>query len=158
MREAVCICRLIRHRSDGQRLGDEQLAGHRQGAITAGDRLSKLAQRPQWTRCSVIPGGLLIRQGYLAGFDMNAAIKRIRKRLERSKIHGRIVLGGLDVSLNVEANVITGWQFHIYLIVEGKNDAALQKAIKDALPPEPTALEPYDFLEVSDPLRAVTYL
>ena len=53
---------------------------------------------------------------------------------------------------------ITGWQFHIYLIVEGKNDAALQKAIKDALPPEPTALEPYDFLEVSDPLRAVTYL
>ena len=75
----------------------------------------------------------MIRQGHLAGFDMNAAIKRIRKRLERSKIHGRIVLGGLDVSLNVEANVITGWQFHIYLIVEGKNDAALQKAIKDAL-------------------------
>jgi len=46
MREAVCRCRLIRHRSDGQRLGDEQLAGHRQAAITAGDRLWKLAELP----------------------------------------------------------------------------------------------------------------
>jgi hypothetical protein len=124
----------------------------------AGEAIKIVAQRPQWTRCSVISNGLLIPYGTLAGFDMNATIKRIRKRLERSKIHGRIVLGGLDVSLNIESNVIAGWQFHIYLIVEGENDAVLQKAIKDVLPPEPTAHEPYDFLEVSDPLGAVTYL
>jgi hypothetical protein len=67
-------------------------------------------------------------------------------------------LGALDVSLNIEANVVAGWQFHIYLIVEGENDAVLQKAIKDALRPEPTALAPYDFRGVSDSLSAVTYL
>jgi hypothetical protein len=123
----------------------------------SGEAIKVMLQRSNWTRCSVITKGLLVPYGQLAHFDLNAAIKRLRKRIERSKLYGRIVLGGMDVSLNIENNVIVGWQFHLYLTVEGKDDAKLQQAVKDAFPPEPTALAPYDFSEITDPLEVVTY-
>lgn len=122
-----------------------------------GEAIKIVARRPCWTRCSIIAKSLLIPYGQLVQFDLGAAVKRIRKRLERSAIHGRIVLGGLDVSLNVESNVIIGWQMHLYLLIEGRNNVALRRAIKKAFPPEPSALHPYDFAEVTDPLGAVTY-
>jgi hypothetical protein len=123
----------------------------------AGEAVKIILQRPYWTRCSVITKGLLVPYGQLAKFDLTAAVKRIRKRLERSKSRDRIVLGGLDVSLNIESNVIKGWQFHLYLIVDGQNDAKLQQAIRDAFPPEPTAQVPYDFAQITDPLDVITY-
>jgi hypothetical protein len=123
-----------------------------------GEATKIMVQRPDWTRCSIIPMGLLVPYGRLHTFDLEAAIKRLRKRMQRSALRGRVVLGGLDISLNLENNVIAGWQFHAYLIVEGwKEDSQLQQAIKDAFPPEPTALVPYDFEEVTDPLAAITY-
>jgi hypothetical protein len=114
----------------------------------AGEAIKILAERPQWTRCSVIPEGMLTPYDRLAEFDLAAAIKRIRKRLERSELRGRIVLGAIDVSLNLQNNAIQGWQFHLYLIVEGANDQKLRKAIKAVFPPEPTASVPYDFQEI----------
>jgi hypothetical protein len=122
-----------------------------------GEAIKIIAQHPHWTRCSIITKGLLVPYGQLAKFDLNAAVKRIRKRLERSDARGRVVLGALDISLNLSSNVIAGWQLHLYLIVEGKNDEALQEAIRAAFQPEPTALASYDFAEVSDPLEAITY-
>jgi len=122
-----------------------------------GEAIKIIAQRTHWTRCSIITEGLLVPYGRLPKFDLNAAVKRMRKRLERSEIRGRIVLGALDVSLNIENGVIAGWQFHGYLIVEGQKDAPLQQAVKHAFPPEPSALAPYDFVEVSDPIEVVTY-
>ena len=123
----------------------------------AGEAVKILLQRPLWTRCSIITKGLLVPYGQLANFDLNAVIKRLRKRIQRSTLHGRAVLGGLDVSLNIEKNAIVGWQFHPYLIVEGEDDAGLQQAVKDAFPEEPTALVPYDFAEITDPLEVITY-
>ena len=122
-----------------------------------GEAVKILLHRPDWTRCSVITKGLLVPYGRLANFDVHLEIKRLRKRIQRSALHGRIVLGGLDVSLNIENNVIVGWQFHPYLIVEGKDDASLEQAVKDAFPPEPTALAPYDFAQITDPLEVITY-
>ncbi|MFL6795810.1 MAG: hypothetical protein ACJ8F3_00185 [Xanthobacteraceae bacterium] len=88
---------------------------------------------------------------------MNATVKRVRKRLERSGLRDRIVLGGLDVSLNVEKNAIAGWQWHLYLLVEGRRDEQFASAIREAFPPEPTALAPYDLAEAKDYIEAVTY-
>jgi len=122
-----------------------------------GEAIKIMVQRPHWTRCSIITKGLLVPYGQLANFDLDAAVKRIRKRLERSDARGRVVLGALDISLNLSSNVIAGWQLHLYLIVEGKNDEGLQQAIRAAFQPEPTALAPYNFAEVSDPLQAITY-
>lgn len=107
-----------------------------------------LMQRPHWTRCSIIPEGWLVPYRQLSGFDLDAEIKRIRKRLERSALHGRVVLGGVDVSLNVLNNRIVGWQFHVYLIAEGANDKVLRNAIKAVFSPEPTAQEPYHFEQI----------
>jgi len=123
----------------------------------SGEAVKVLARRPHWTRCSVITKGLLVPYARLANFDLDAEVKRIRKRLERSDIPDRLVLGALDVSLNLEDNAMVGWQWHLYLLIEGKNDAELQQAVKDAFPLEPTALSPYDFEEVADPLKVVTY-
>ena len=123
----------------------------------AGEAVKIMLQRPLWTRCSIITAGLLVPYNQLAAFNLNAEIKRLRKRIGRSELPGRVVLGGLDISLNLEKNKIVGWQWHVYLIIEGQNDAGLQQAVKDAFPPEPTALAPYDFAEITDPLEVITY-
>jgi hypothetical protein len=91
-----------------------------------GEAVKIMLQRPVWTRCCIITKGLLVPYGQLGNFDLLAQIARLRKRIERSKLHGRIVLGGLDVSLNIEKNVIVGWQFHPYLIVERQPAAGSQ--------------------------------
>lgn len=122
-----------------------------------GEAIKVMLQRPVWTSCSIITNGLLVPYGQLGNFDLLAQIRRLRKRIERSKLHDRIVLGGLDISLNLESNKIVGWQFHPYLLIEGKKDADLQQAVKDAFPPEPTALVPYDFEEITDRLEVITY-
>jgi hypothetical protein len=116
-----------------------------------------VVQRPHWTRSSIIPDGMLLPYGSLNVFDLKAAVKRAQKRIERSGISDRIVIGGVDVSLNLSDNNMIGWQLHPYLLVEGKNDRALRKALKAAFPPEPSAAKPYDFREVEDPLKAITY-
>jgi hypothetical protein len=122
-----------------------------------GEAIKIIAQRSSWVSCSVITEGLLVPFGSLSKFDLSAAIKRIRKRLERSEIRGRIVLGGLDLSLNLEQNKMIGWQFHLHILIEGANDSRLEAAVRKAFPPEPTALAPYNFAQVSNPLEVVTY-
>ena len=67
----------------------------------AGEAVKIMLQRPNWTRCSVIAKDLLVPWRQLSTFDLTATVKRIRKRLQRSAIHDRIVLGGVDVSLNL---------------------------------------------------------
>jgi hypothetical protein len=70
----------------------------------------------------------------------------------------RLVVAGIDISLNTENNQVVGLQLHLYLLIEGKNTLALQEAVKAAFPPEPTAPRPYDFKEVHDPSGCITYL
>jgi hypothetical protein len=122
-----------------------------------GEAIKIIAQRSHWVSCSVITEGFLVPYGSLSKFDLSGAIKRIRKRLQRSEIRGRIVLGGLDLSLNLEQNKMIGWQLHLHLLIEGANDSRLEAAVRKAFPPEPTAHAPYNFAQVSDPLEVVTY-
>jgi hypothetical protein len=123
-----------------------------------GEATKVVVQRPTWTRCSIIPVGMLVPYGGLHGLDLTLLVRKIRKRLQRApELRGRIIVGGLDVSLNLFNNVIGGWQFHLYLIVEGSDDEVLRSAIKSTFPPEPTALEPYNFSEVKEPIEAISY-
>jgi len=124
-----------------------------------GEAVKIMVQRPNWTRCSIISKGLRVRYRGLSTFDLSSEIKRLRKRLERSALRGRVVLGALDVSLNLENNRIKGWQWHVYLIVEGANDETLQNAIKRAFPSDPKAFVPYDFEHINptDYLKVATY-
>jgi hypothetical protein len=116
------------------------------------------AAHPDWTRASVIPTGFLIPVGKLSTLDLKAINTRINKRIERSSLGNRIVIAGVDISLNLQDNEILGWQLHFYILIEGKNTLPLQEAIKAAFPPEPTAAIPHQFSSVTDPTKAITYL
>ncbi len=113
---------------------------------------------PDWTRASIIPAGFLVPIDKLSTFDLKAVNSRINKRLERSSLGNRIVIAGIDISLNLQDNEIVGWQLHLYLLIEGKNTVRLQEAIKAAFPPEPTAPIPHQFSSVTDTTKAITYL
>jgi hypothetical protein len=122
-----------------------------------GEVTKVIVQKPHWTTCSIITKDLLVPYGSLQTFNLKAAIKRIQKRLERSQISDRIVIGGLDISLNLNSNNLVGWQIHMYLLVEGKNDKVLRRAIKAAFAGEPSAAKPYQFRAVEDPVEAISY-
>ena len=120
--------------------------------------MSGAAARPHWTRASVVPAGFLLSLGELTNVELKALGEMIDKRLERSSLRRRIVMAGIDISLNLQDNNIIGWQLHLYMLIEGENTLRLREAIKAAFPPEPTAPIPYDFDEVNDPSNCVTYL
>ncbi len=123
-----------------------------------GEGAKIMIQRATWTRISIIPAGMLVPLGTLKNFDLKAEVKKIRKRLQRcEELRGRVTIGGFDVSLNLFDNVIVGWQLHLFLLVEGHANKALRQAIKKIFPPEPTALFPYDFSEITDHLEVLGY-
>ena len=74
--------------------------------------------------------------------ELKALGEMIDKRLERSSLRQRIVMAGIDISLNLQDNKIIWWQLHLYILVEGENTLRLREAIKAAFPPEPTARFP----------------
>ena len=90
--------------------------------------------------------------------ELKALGEMIDKRLERSSLRRRIVMVGIDISLNLQDNNIIGWQLHLYMLIEGENTLRLREAVKAAFPPERTAPIPYDFDEVNVPSNCVTYL
>jgi hypothetical protein len=116
------------------------------------------AAHSDWTRASIIPAGFLVPVGKLSTVDLKAIGARIAKRLERSSLRNRIVIAGIDISLNLQDNEIVGWQLHFYILIEGENSLPLQEAIKATFPPEPTAPIPYLISSVTDPTKAITYL
>jgi len=117
-----------------------------------------LAAKPHWTRASVVPADLLFAEGDLANADLNAIRTKISKRLERWSLRDRIVIAGIDISLNTEDNKTVGWQLHLYMLVEGEHNIQLEEAVKATFPAEPTAHVPYHFKQRSGKMKAVTYL
>src|SRR5262249_67416 len=96
-----------------------------------------IQSRPCWVRESIIPAGMAFPSEGLNEVDLSLIIKRVRKRLERSKLLAdRIVLGGIDISLNLQDGEIEHWQLHLYLLIEGNDTEAVKKAIRKAFPPE----------------------
>jgi hypothetical protein len=116
------------------------------------------ASRPDWTRVSIIPSGFAIPVGQLSSVDLEKIGKHARKRLERTPhLRDRIVIGGIDVSLNQQNNSVGHWQLHLYLLIEGKKTSKFTAAVKAAFPPEPTAARPYRFRAVDDFAAAASY-
>src|SRR6185437_6377933 len=103
------------------------------------------ASRPHWTRASVVPAGFLLSPGKLTNAELRTLGRRIDKWLERSSLRRRIVIAGIDISLNLQDNNISGWQLHLYMLIEGENSLRLREAIKAAFPPERTAPIPFQF-------------
>ncbi len=111
-----------------------------------------------WTRAAIVTAGLSKPYGHLCEFDLTRAIERLRKRLALSSLRDRIIVGAIDVSLNLKDRKIIGWQLYLDLLVEGENCRRLQAAIEAAFPAEPTAARPYLFKDVADPENAFAHL
>jgi hypothetical protein len=118
---------------------------------------SILLSRPHWTCASVVTKGLQVLDGQLEDVDLGKLVKRFQKRLERSSLADRVIIGGIDASHNVQNNCADAYQFHLYLIIEGEDELALREAVKAALPPDDAAAEPYRFKCVNNIPGAVSY-
>jgi hypothetical protein len=113
---------------------------------------------PHWTRASVVTADFLFAPGELATVDLNALRKKISKRFERWSLQDRIVVAGIDISLNTENNRTIGWQLHLYMLIEGEHTPQLEEAVKATFPPEKTARVPYHFTQLTGKVKPVTYL
>jgi hypothetical protein len=92
------------------------------------------AAHSDWTRASVIPAGFLIPVGKLSTVDLKVIVARINKRLERSSLCNRIVIAGIDISLNLQDNKIVGWQLHLYISYPGGKHATPAGSDKGRIP------------------------
>ncbi len=117
-----------------------------------------IASRPHWTRASVVLADFLFAEGELANVDLKALRQKISKRFERWSLRNRIVIAGIDISFNIQDNDPVGWQLHLYMLIEGEHTLQLEEAVKATFPPEPTALVPYNFTQLSGKVKPVTYL
>jgi len=119
---------------------------------------SILDSRPHWTRASVVTADLLFAEGELENVDLNALRRKISKRFERWSLRDRIVIAGIDISLNTENNLTIGWQLHLYMLVEGEHTPRLEEAVKATFPPEKTARVPFHFSQLTGKVGPITYL
>ena len=114
-------------------------------------------QYPEWTRVSVVPENLLVPLGQLAELNLKQIVETNRRRLQRSAVSDLPVIGGVDISHNTEENRDIGWQAHLYFLIAAPKTAHLDRAIRKAIPPEPTALRPYQSEAVYYAPGAITY-
>ncbi len=112
--------------------------------------MGEILAKRSWTRASVFTSKLLVPYGELGEFDLASSVQRPRKQLEQSRLDDRIIIGAIDLSLNVRDRTIIGW-----LLIEGKKSGRLQQALEATFPAEPTALQPYVIKDVADPERTL---
>lgn len=89
-------------------------------------------QHAIWTRVSIIPDGLLFPEGELKNANLKAIIKRLNKNIQRSNLADAIIIGGIDISLNVFENDVQGWQLHLYFLINRPLTNTLKTSINDA--------------------------
>jgi len=106
----------------------------------------------------VVTSGLSIPYGRLSEYDLTKTLRRLHERLERCSLGKRVIIGAVDISLELKNRTINGWQLRLNLLVEGKNSPRLREAIKAVFPPELTALKPYLFKGVTDAEKALVGL
>ncbi len=58
-------------------------------------------------------------------------------RLERSRLRKRLIIGAIDISVDLKNRRVIDWQLYPNFLVEGKNSPRLQQAIKAVFLPGP---------------------
>lgn len=113
----------------------------------------------QCTRVSFIPDKMLWKPGLLSEVEIKKQLEALRKRLERSGLADLIMIGALDVSFNTFENGEVGRQGHYYVLIMAPNTPELRKAFMDAIKPDPSVKEPFQFSDVKpgEFLNCLTY-
>ncbi len=111
-----------------------------------------------WTAASIVTAGAQFPIGDLASFDTRKHIRRWHKRIERNPLLSACrILGGIDISLNVDQGQAAYWQPHLYVLIAAEPSNALKQAVRSAFPAEPMAKRPHRFRSVVDQLEAISY-
>ena len=86
-------------------------------------------------RFSAIPRDEAYRFGDLDGADLQRLNGRLQKQFERAGLP--LVFAGVDVSLNLFKNRMDAarWQFHVYGLVIGRTEEAVDEALSALYPP-----------------------
>ncbi|WP_441228139.1 hypothetical protein AB7813_12795 [Tardiphaga sp. 20_F10_N6_6] len=110
------------------------------------------------TAYSIITEGLQFPIGGLFRLNVRKVVRRLQKRIERSPLLTNcLILGALDVSLEIPLQGPPFWQLHLYILIDHPKGKALTTAIKAAFPPEPAAKKPYSSRKLVDRLEPVGY-
>jgi hypothetical protein len=77
-----------------------------------------------------------VRVGKLTKLDPRAAVKAVRTQLQRPDLSGLIVIGGIDLSLEVDRRLGHGpeWQLHLHIIGAGCDRKAVRQALRPYYP------------------------
>lgn len=111
-----------------------------------------------WTAASIVPSGALVSIGELPSFDIRKHIRRWHKRIERNSLLSDCrIVGGIDISLNVDRGRTVYWQPHLYILIGAEKSNQLRHAVMSAFPAEPMARRPYRFRSVKEQLEAISY-
>jgi hypothetical protein len=111
-----------------------------------------------WTAASIVPAGALVPVGELLSFDVRKHIRRWHKRIERSSLLSACrILGGIDISLNLDRGRTVYWQPHLYTLIGTEKNNQLRQAVISTFPAEPMARRPYRFRSVKEQPEAISY-
>jgi len=92
-------------------------------------------------RLSWIPRGGFIPTETLSTFDLRRFQQASLRALQRALPADAMLVGGIDISLNVENNIVQGWQLHVFgLIGVGPDSDA--RALRTALRNLPVGSDP----------------
>lgn len=69
-------------------------------------------------------------------------MKSLQRRIQRSPLKTRLIIGGIDVSWNTLNNEGGHWQGHIYALVSGTVSPQLERQIQRVFMPSPETYRP----------------
>lgn len=83
---------------------------------------------------TLIPTDGWVACGNLHEFDLGAFVRRHLQRLQRVMGHTVLLAGAIDISLCVNSNVVSHWQFHLHAIVSARDGGEAVERLRDAYP------------------------
>jgi hypothetical protein len=110
-------------------------------------------------RASLVPDGMTWAPGTLGDVYLTRVIQNVRKRIERSDLADKIIVGGLDVSYNSSSNRVQCLQGQLYLLINSDDKRRVEKEIRDTFEFGSSAYRPISVASVKDGdfLKCLTY-
>jgi hypothetical protein len=128
-------------------------------------QICRFVGEPYGVIVTVVPSGLTAPLGFLSGISLQKVQRRFWKAMDRLKIQGHPIIGGIDVSHNlVSGSKDPGYfQVHLAFAIFGYPDSEadrkkLKELVKEAFRVEPTAPRPVVVKPIRNPVRQLSYL
>jgi hypothetical protein len=126
-----------------------------------GEALRILRPRTDLLAATLVMPERQARPGRLQGTDTKAALATMKRQLERAGIPNLVVVGGLDISLEIDRRLGRPnlWQPHVHFISSGCSRKDLRQALAHHYPATDRVPEPVhiDLVRDSDRPKQISY-